>query len=373
MINYLLLLLLSIYCIVLYGQMATIRKRKDKAGDIRYQVIVRKKGAPPQYATFERLTDARKWERQTESSIEEGRHFKTTEAKRHTVADLIDRYINDALPQKPKAYKRQKAQLEWWKARIGVYTLADATPSLISEQRDHLLKGVTRLGKLRSPATVNRYLAALSHVFTIAEKEWEWVQTNPIRKVRKQKESRGRVRFLDETERGALLVATKKSKNRHLYPIVVLALSTGMRLGEITGLKWGNVDLADGRIIIDETKNGERRAVPLVGFALQVMKDHTKVRRVDWDFIFSSDQKNQPVDIRKAWNNAIKQAGIEDFRFHDLRHSAASYLAMNGASLAEIADVLGHKTLQMVKRYSHISEQHTASVVEKMNLKIFGK
>lgn len=353
--------------------MATIRKRKDNDGGIRYQVIVRKKGVPPQYATFERMTDARRWGRQTESAIEEGRHFKTAEAKRHTLGDLINRYVNDVLPQKPSAYKRQKAQLDWWKDRIGMYTLADTTPSIIAEQRDYLAKGVTRLGKLRSPSTVNRYLAALSHAFTIAEKEWEWLDTNPLRKVGKLKEPRGRVRFLNEEERAALLDSVKKSRNRNLYPIVILALSTGMRLGEICNLKWADVNLADGRIIIEESKNDERRGVPLVGFALNVMKEHTKVRHVGRDYIFSSDQKNQPIDIRKAWNNALRNSGVLDFRFHDLRHSAASYLAMNGATLAEMAEVLGHRTLQMVKRYAHLSEAHTAGVVEKMNNSIFGE
>ena len=351
--------------------MATIRKRKDKEGSIRYQVIVRKKGVPDQYATFERLTDARKWGRQTESAIEEGRHFKTTEAKRHTVKDLLDRYIKDVLPTKEKAFKRQKAQLDWWKESIGVYTLADATPALISEQRDILLNGVTRLGKKRSPATVNRYLAALSHVFTIAEKEWGWIESNPVRKVRKSKEPRGRVRFLTDEERERLLDACKESRNRHLYPIVVLALSTGMRLGEIVGLRWNDINLSSGRIILDETKNGERRLVPLVGFALELVKKHSKIRRLGFDYVFSSDQKNQPIEIRKAWNNALNKSEIEDFRFHDLRHCAASYLAMNGATLTEIAEVLGHKTLQMVKRYTHLSESHTARVVESMNNKIF--
>ncbi len=351
--------------------MASIRKRKDKQGNLRYQVIVRKKGVPDQYATFERLTDARRWARQIEAAIEEGRHFKTSEAKRHTVTELIDRYVKEILPSKEKSAIDQKIQLDWWNQAIGTYSLADVTTALVSEQRDLLSKEVTHLGKPKSPATVNRYLSALSHAFAVAEQEWQWIDSNPVRKVRKLKEPRGRVRFLTDDERARLLETCKQSPSRHLYPIVVLALSTGMRLGEITGLRWNDINLNDGRIILEETKNGERRLVPLVGFALDALKEHSKIRRLGFDYVFSSDQKNQPVIIRKAWNTALEKAEIEDFRFHDLRHSAASYLAMNGATLAEIAEVLGHKTLQMVKRYAHLSEAHTAGVVERMNNKIF--
>jgi integrase len=139
------------------------------------------------------------------------------------------------------------------------------------------------------------------------------------------------------------------------------------------------VDLHQGRITLHETKNGERRVVPLAGKALELLQAHAKVRRLDTPLLFPSkvrDPKTKvpvgPMDLRTPWENALKTAGIEDFRFHDLRHSAASYLAMNGASLAEIAEVLGHKTLQMVKRYSHLSEAHTAGVVARMNARIFG-
>jgi integrase len=113
--------------------------------------------------------------------------------------------------------------------------------------------------------------------------------------------------------------------------------------------------------------------VPLVGKALELLKAHAKVRRIDTPLLFPGKVKsNNPMDLRSPWLEAMKAAQIDDFRFHDLRHSAASYLAMNGASLAEIAEVLGHKTLQMVKRYSHLSEAHTTGVVSRMNDRIFG-
>ncbi|MBX9895587.1 MAG: site-specific integrase [Nitrosomonas sp.] len=356
--------------------MANIEKRISSDGITSYRVKIRLKGFPSQSATFERLTDAKKWAQHTESAIREGRHFKTTEAKRHTLAEMIDRYCRDVLPSK-KSAKDQAQQLAWWKSEIGSYSLADVTPSLIGECRDKLGREITVRNKLRSPASVVRYMAALSHALTIAVKEWGWLEDSPMRKVTKPKESRGRVRFLSDDERMRLLQACKESSNPYLYTVVVLALSTGMRQGEIMGLTWDAVDLNQGRAILHETKNGERRAVAITGHALELLKALSKVRRIDSNLLFpakeNAPQKPQkPMDLRTPWETAVKKAELQDFKFHDLRHSAASYLAMNGASLAEIAEVLGHKTLQMVKRYAHLSEGHTARVVQSMNDKIFG-
>lgn len=357
--------------------MASIEKRTTQDGKTTYRVKIRLKGQPTESASFERLTDAKKWAASTESAIRENRHFKTTAAKRHTLAELIDRYIKEVLPTKPKSKTKQTAMLGWWKAEIGSYALSDVSPALIGESRDKLAAGKTKRGTQRNPATVVRYLAALSVCFTHAVKEWGWIDDTPMRKVTKPKESRGRVRFLSDDERPRLLKACKESSNPALYPVVVLALSTGMRSGEIMGLTWDVVDLNRGRAILHETKNNERRAVAITGHALEELKELSKVRRIDSNLLFPSKeitpQKPQkPIDLRAPWLAALKAAKIEDFKFHDLRHSAASYLAMNGASLAEIAEVLGHKTLQMVKRYAHLSEGHTARVVESMNQKIFG-
>jgi integrase len=353
--------------------MASIEKRTTDGGQTTFRVKVRLKGFPAQSATFERLTDARRWAQQTESAIREGRHFKTTEAKRHTLAESIDRYIKDILPTKPNSEKDQATQLNWWKENIGNYSLADLTPALIGENRDKLAQGKTTRDKLRSPSTVNRYLAALSHVFTIAVKEWGWTEDNPLRKVTKKKEPRGRVRYLSDEEREKLLSACKESESNHLYIVVVLALSTGARRMEILNLKWNDINQQRRVITLHETKNGERRILPLVGHALDLISAHAKVRQINCDLVFPSHNFNKPIDLRSPWETALRRAEIFDFRFHDLRHSAASYLAMNGASLAEIAEVLGHKTLQMVKRYAHLSEAHTSKVVLSMNQKIFGE
>jgi len=348
--------------------MASIQTRTNDGGKTSYRARIRLKGFPTETATFDRLTDARRWAQQTEAAIKEGRYFKTTEAKRHTLADLVERYSREYLPAKADGAS-QAYQLAWWSEQIGHHTLADVTPALVAEYRDKLAGGITRRHKRRSPATVNRYLAALSHAFTVAMKEWGWIDDNPMRKVSKPREPRGRVRFLSDDERARLLEACRNSANPHLYPAVVLALSTGARQGEIMGLEWSRIDLARGVATLEQTKNGERRALPLTGLALDLLKQ--RVRRIDTDLVFPGRNPARPVELRKPWLEALKAAGIEHFRWHDLRHSAASYLAMNGASLAEIAEVLGHKTLQMVKRYSHLSDQHTHDVVARMNARIF--
>ncbi len=352
--------------------MASIQERKTDDGRTRYRAQVRLRGAPALSASFDRKTDAKRWAQQTEAAIREGRHFKSSEAKRHTLAELIDRYIGNVLPGKPKSRQTQTQQLLWWRQQIGSYTLADLTPALIAEHRDKLAKGITVRKGQRSPATVNRYMAALSHAFNIAAKEWGWLDDSPLRQVRKPKEPRGRVRVLSDEERQRLLKVCEGSPNLYLYPVVVLALSTGARKMEILSLTWNDVDFGRSVIVIHETKNDEPRAIPLTGRAFGLMKNLSRVRRLDSSLVFPGRNPQRPIDIRTAWETAVRKADIQDFRFHDLRHCAGSYLAMNGASLAEIADVLGHKTLQMVKRYVHLSEQHTAGVVARMNTKIFG-
>lgn len=353
--------------------MAAIEKRVSCDNKTSYRVKIRIKGYPTETATFERLTDARHWAQQTETAIRERRYFKTTEAKKHTLSEAIDRYVKQVLPQKPKCIKDQSGQLKWWKEAIGKFSLAEITPALVAEYREKISEGITQRGTRRNPSTINRYLAALSHLFTISVKEWGWTEENPLQKVTKMKEPRGRVRFLSDDERERLLAAAKESPSKYLYLIIVLCLSTGARKMEILGLTWDSVDLQRGIITLHQTKNGERRILPVAGHALDLMREHSKIRRIDTNLVFpSSHNPKQPIDIRTPFETALKRAEINDFRFHDLRHSAASYLAMNGASLAEIAEVLGHKTLQMVKRYAHLSDAHMMKVVANMNERIFG-
>lgn len=351
--------------------MASIETRKNSDGATSYRVKVRIKGHPTQTATFERKTDAKEWASQTERIIKDGLFFKTAESKKHTLSELIDRYLADLQKHTPKRYADAKPLLNWWKCELGAYALSEISKPRIIEKRENLLNTKGRNNKLRAPSTVNRYMTALSHAFTVAVNQWEWLEEHPMKKIGKLPEPKGRVRFLDDNERQALLKECEGSTK--LYLLVVLALSTGARHGELIKLQWQDVDFKRKVIVLHETKNGERRILPMVNHAHQLMHEHNRIRNIASGLVFPSRQNpKEPWNSRSAFENAVKRAGIDNFRFHDLRHSAASYLAMNGASLAEIAEVLGHKTLQMVKRYAHLSEAHTASVVERMNQKIFG-
>jgi integrase len=351
--------------------MATIHERKNKTGQVKYTVEIRIKGHPPQSATFERKTDAKLWAQKTEADIRAGKHFGITESKKKTVADMVDRYIQDILPHRRSDAANVKRHLEWWKSKLGHYRLSDLKPPLIAEYRDRLLSEKSPKAKneeeKRSAATVVRYLTSLSVAVSYAVKEWGWMEENPVLKVRKPAEPRGRVRFLTDDEREAVLKACKNSDSNYLYTIVVLALSTGARWSEILNLQWQHVDLKRKAILLEETKNGERRSLPLSGHGLELVKELRKVPRIDSPYVFARKDGRKPIEIRKKWERAIKESKVKDFRFHDLRHTCASYLAMQGASLLEISAVLGHKTLSMVKRYSHISEQHTAGILERMN------
>lgn len=352
--------------------MATIQKRTwtDKEGRQRttYRAQIRRRGFPPVTATFERKIDADKWARETEADIQRGLRFPQHEAERRTLADLVQRQLEHVKLHRPHDYERQRAVLGWWKEKLGAFTLAAIAlkPAMLADKRDQLL---TDEGL--SPATVNRYLAALSKAFSNAAQEWHWLRDNPLRNISKPEEPRGRVRYLSDEERAALLEACRNSEYRPLYLIVLFALTTGMRRGELLGLRWPDVDLERRVAVLQNTKNGDRRSVPIVPEVAELLREHGRVRRLDNDLIFTRDAA-EVWTFDKAWYAALKAAKVKDFRFHDLRHTAASYLAMSGASVPELAAVLGHRTLQMVKRYAHLSDQHTGAVVERMTRKYFG-
>lgn len=334
--------------------MATIRVRYTDAGEIRYQVIVRLRGFRPQRKTFRRKKDAKRWAAKTESDLRERRNFGSQEAARHTLAEAIDRFVKTGRGGlKESTWRRRKSRVQWWRDELGHVLLADLRPALIAEKRDEL-------GADRSPATVHLYLAALSRILTTAVREWEWLDANPCRSVARPKPGRGEMRILTVDERRRLLEACG-AEREDLRLLVLIALHTGARLGELERLTWTDVDLSRAVIHLRETKSGEDRTVPIVGAALADLKAAAAapVRRIDGRLF--------PIGLpRRAWDRARRVAKLSDVRFHDLRHDAASNLAMSGATLAEIAEVLGHKTLQMVKRYSHFTEAHTRSVLERM-------
>lgn len=327
-----------------------------------FQVQIRLKGHPTVYETFIRRTDAKLWAQKTEASMREGRFFPERKRQTKTVADLVDRYLAE-MPAERKSAAEVKRHLGWWKEQHGHLVLANLNPEALAEIREELAIKASDRGKggaAISGATVNRYMGALSHAFTRAC-EWGWSSDNPVKRVGKRKEPRGRVRMLSDPERDRLLTACRDSGAWYLEPAALLALCTGMRRGEILGLRWPDIDVKRGRLTLHETKNGERRGVALAGPALEVLQKLSKVRRVDDDHVFFGTGS-----FEHSWIRAVRKAGLVDFRFHDLRHTAASYLAMQGASPSEIAAVLGHKTLQMVKRYAHLHDAHVASVVTGM-------
>ncbi|MBS0567107.1 MAG: site-specific integrase [Proteobacteria bacterium] len=352
--------------------MATIEKRIGKAGDAQYRVKVRMRGHKPASATFDRITDAKRWAAETETRIREGRYFDQAEARRHTLADLIDRYLAETLPvAKIRGKRERELHLRMWREKLGHITLADLTAPMIHETRSKMLGRVTRLKRPVSNGAINRQLMVLASLLTTAVKDYGWLDDSPMRKLSKLSEPRGRVRFLSDAERDALLRECQ-AHSALLHAVVVCALATGARRGELLGLRWPDVDMQRSLMTFQQTKNGERRTVPIVGLARDLLVEHRKVRRLDTDLVFPGDT-GKPLEVGKMFREACERAGIADFRFHDLRHTAASWIAMNGGTLAEIAEVLGHKTLQMVRRYTHLTEGHTRGVLERMNKRAFGK
>jgi len=350
--------------------MAYIEKRTHPHGAVTYRVRIRLNGLPAKSASFETRTEAKKWAFQMEAQMRSGRHFERQEELERTFSEFIDRYIEKELPKNPQSYIKQKMLLTWWKKHLGKYFLGHIAPSMIATLRDALLEEMTPRKTLRSRSTANRYLAALSKAFTVGIKEWGWLKENPVLKITRLRENKPRERYLDKGEIARLLTVCRKSKTSFLYAVVLFSLATGARKGEILGLTWNDIDFARMTATFRDTKNGETRTIPLSKNLLQSLSEERQKRVVPSTFVFPSLDGSQPADIRTAWENAVEEANLSSLCFHSLRHTAASHLAMGGASTLEIAAVLGHKTLAMVKRYSHLSISSTARVLHQMNEQI---
>lgn len=219
----------------------------------------------------------------------------------------------------------------------------------------------------RSPATVNRYHAALMALFTWAKKrrlaprDWE----NPARKIERTPEKNAVVRFLSDAECERLLAACRASSWPRLYCLVLMAITTGARRGELLALTWGDVDLERAIAHVHATKNDHPRALPLVPAVLLELRRFASERPEALVFP-SRSRLTEPRVFDSSWLAALREAKIRRFRFHDLRHTCASYLAQNGASLLEIADVMGHRQLAMVKRYAHLTVDTKAKLVNRV-------
>ena len=270
----------------------------------------------------------------------------------------IDKYLIEILITKSKNHRVMSTQeLEYWSTRLGKTpsgqprALSKVTPVMI---RDNLPTGV-------GPATKNRYLSALSAFYNVCIIDWELVKENPVAKVRRFLEPKGRVRYLSDDERYRLLEACRASKHPYLYVIVVIALSTGMRRTEITTLSRDQIDFNRQTLTLWDTKNKEPRVVPLVGLAHELV---SKLPRTNKKLFPGSN-------IRYYWEKAVKEARVDNYTFHDNRHTAASYMAQAGVPLYTIGEILGHKSLEMTKRYAHLSTEHLRGPLQGLNDMMF--
>jgi integrase len=344
-----------------------IEKRVSRTGAVAYRVRLRVEGYPEVSATFGRMGEAREFEAQARLQMRAGQWGAHNEARRHSLAEAIDRYVALLPALRLKDERNRLRHARWWREKVGHVALAELTPARVSAVRDQLLLGQRGVNtERRSPATATRYLAALSAILTVAVDDWGWLQDNPVKRVRKPKEPAGRVRYLNSDELRVLLKECRASTSETLYPVVVLALATGMRKGEIQSLRWRQIDLERSLITLENTKNGKPRQLPLVGHAREIISTLRPGQPTPENYVFASRKPGCPVDISKAWSNAVRNSGLIDFRFHDLRHTAASYLAMRGASLLEIGHVLGHCSPQMTQRYAHLSTEHMRTVLTDM-------
>jgi integrase len=370
--------------------MASIQKIKSPlTGEISYRAQIRVRGKS-ESATFPRKAEAVEWATNLESAIREGKHFPHAAARRTTFDALAKSYVENALgdmDEKQKATRIQ--QVTWWSEQFKGRAVVEITDDVIKAARDACAAEKFTRGKerkikktgvvtppteyKRSAATINRYVATLSAVMTYAihEHSPKLLTANPVAGITRKTEPKGRTRFLSDDERTRLLDACGKSAWRPLRALVLLAITTGARRSEMTSLLWSDVDLARGRALVRKSKNGEQRTLILVGEAhkaLHALHDERDAKPKDErsDYVFPDEQGGAMKFFDGDWHAALDAAGIESFRFHDLRHTCASYLAAQKRSLLEIADVLGHKTLAMVQRYSHLVDDHKAGVIEQM-------
>jgi len=344
--------------------MAYIRTVKRKKGII-YKAEVRLQGQPPLYQTFDRLSDAQRWAEDTEATLRSGGYVGDTPSGDMAFSKALDRYELEVSSQKrPNTRAREITSANKLRKSFVGLRLKEITPALVAAFRDKRLKTV-------GPSTIQKDLALLSHLYTIAITEWALELNNPVASIRKPTKPAGRLRLLSKDEARHLLEICKKSRNEKLYPYVQLLLHTGMRPSEGAGLTWGQVDI-DARIIdLTITKTKPRR-VPLTIMAVEILL-HIMPEQCDKKMpIFlpqktsSTVQRRPNLFFRRAFDNAVKKAKIDDFHMHDLRHTAASYLLMAGVDLRTLADILGHSTMQMVQRYTHLLDDHKLKAVDRI-------
>lgn len=310
--------------------MATISIVKTKTG-LRWQVKIRNKTANFS-KTFTTAAAANEFAAQHDHSIN----------KALTVADLITRYATEH-----NLTTRQQRHFKPFLALIGNKPAAKLDVGMLAAVKTKLL------AKNIKPATVNRYFNSMRAVCTVATNEWQSLPNNPCQKIKKLKEPQGRLRTLTDSERQLLLQHCKASSSPELYTAVYLALSTGMRKGELLTLQWQQIDFTKATCLLEKTKNDNRRKVHLTPGCLAALNTLPKINQN----VF------QVNDLRKPFATALRKANIADFRWHDLRHDFASKLANNGASTITLMTALGHKSPTMAARYAHLTENTLKSII----------
>ena len=322
--------------------MATIRKR----GPYQWQAQIRKAGYPQQSKTFESRAEAEAWGRALESEMDRGVFVSRTEAEQTTLGEGLERYLREVTPTK-KGADQEEGKIRRWQARdLARRPLASIRGADLAAFRDQ------RLAEGRSPYTVKHDLDVISHLFTVAVREWGMESLrNPVSYIRKPKLPQGRDRRLRGDEESRLLDAADTPYRE----VITLAIETAMRAGELRSLKWSNIDLEARTALLPDTKNGERRTVPLSSRAVEVLG--SLAPHADGDDLFPN---MTTANLSYRFRTLCRNVGVEGLRFHDLRHEATSRLFELGLNPMEVAAITGHKTLAMLKRYTHLRAEDLA-------------
>jgi integrase len=342
---------------------ATIDRRKTKEGENRWRVRVRRRGIT-ETASFSSRTEADQWAAEVEQAIDSGLWSDVDSVGGLTVGWILDRYMAHKHPNRDT-----RSQLEWWRRHLGSGAATSVSRRKILSLRRALANEELRSGRTRSPATVNRYMAALSGMLSWALKS-DHLAVHPMKGIEPLAEASTRSRCLSGEERQALIVASREAGGLRLETLVVLALSTGATRGELLRLCWSDLNVDQRQVVIHGTGRLRTRTLAVPEPAFKLLGQLSRVRRIDRQEIFSEPDGRVRFP-RAAWRSALASAGIENCRFHDLRHSAASYLAQSGASLPEIAEILGTRTLEGVQRYSHLTESRPPTALGRMHEDLF--
>ncbi|MBI3393781.1 MAG: site-specific integrase [Nitrospirae bacterium] len=297
---------------------------------------------------------AEKIERKVRTEIAEGRWFDVQEERTRTVREMLERFEQEYASHR-KATRFYGPIIARFIAEWGDRTLAEVTPAIISQWKTR------RLGEV-SAASVNRALAVLRCAFNVTMREWEWCRDNPVVRVKREKEPPGRDRWLSAEEEGRVLQAAPP----WFREVITFAVNTGMRQGEILSLRWSSVDLFRRTVTVERSKNGEKRTVPINEAVLTILKEKSRVRSLKADLVFHSEAHTaiDPANLRHVFGKALEKAKIEDFRFHDLRHTFATRLVQAGVDMYKVQRLLGHKTPTMTQRYAHHSTESLRDGVE---------